>query len=191
MSQFNLRFLSVHVHRNYLVLSLSLAVILLYYHCRSITRFLKVKSFICRYAASKIVLYPNWLQSPHSGVQRVVRSLEKLYSNFTFSHHIILPLHNYMLSTYWLKFCIVRKILNTKRYITNPFRGRGLTPVLSIWYSIIEFMRNFRIFKQVHRKRNYRDRSYRIYLDIIEYFEPNHITIHRTTTGVHPKYSLI
>ena len=83
-----------------------------------------------------------------------------------------------------LKFDVVRMILIAKRYISNPFRGRRLTPVLSIWYSIIEFMRNFRIFKQVHRKRNYRDRSHRIYLDTIEYFEPNHITIHRTTTGV-------
>ena len=95
----------------------------------------------------------------------------------------------------WLNFCVNRKILNTGQYISNPFRGRRLTPVLSTWYSIIEFMRNFRIFKQVHRKRNYGDRSHRIYLDIIDYFEPNHITIHRTTTGVleyfHPKYALI
>ena len=51
-------------------------------------------------------------------------------------------------------------------------------------YSIIEFMRNFRIFKQVHRKRNYRDRSHCLYLDINEYFEPNHITIHRINSNI-------
>ena len=45
-------------------------------------------------------------------------------------------------------------------------------------------MRNFRIFKQVHRKRNYRDRAHCIYLDINEYFEPNHITIHRINSNI-------
>ena len=64
------------------------------------------------------------------------------------------------------------------------FRVKVFTPVLSILYSIIEFMRNFRIFKQVHRKRNYRDRSHCIYLDINEYCEPNHITIHRINSNI-------